>query len=70
MAEEINHVSEKYFTEGGGGRGGGGSLKSTFTSAPVETHNLFNPHEGFLTHQCYISENTKKNQLTTEMKQR
>ena len=30
------------------------------TSAAVWTHNLFSPHEGFLTHQCYISENTKK----------
>ena len=30
------------------------------TSAAVLTHNLFSPHEGFLTYQCYISENTKK----------
>ena len=30
------------------------------TSAAVWTCNLFSPHEGFLTHQCYISENTKK----------
>ena len=27
---------------------------------PRFKHNLFSPHEGFLTHQCYISENTKK----------
>ena len=39
------------------------------TSAAVKIHNLFSPHEVFLTHQCYISENTKK-QLITEMKQR
>ena len=38
------------------------------TSAAVETHNLFSPHEGFLTHQCYISENIK-NQQITEMTQ-
>ena len=39
------------------------------TSAAVQTHNLFSPHEGVLTHQCYISENTK-NQLITEIQQR
>ena len=33
------------------------------TSAAVYTHNLFSPHEGILTHQCYISENTKINKL-------
>ena len=39
------------------------------TAAAVWTHNLFSPHEGFLTHQSNISESTKK-QLITEMKQR
>ena len=63
--------------QGPGGRGPGGGRLNRFylatilalTSAAVYTHNLFNPHEGFLTHQCYISVNTK-NQLITEMKQR
>ena len=33
------------------------------TSAAVKTHNLFSPHEGFLTHQCYISEKQRINKL-------
>ena len=54
----------------------GGSLNRFYvatifalTSAAVKTHNLFSPLGGFLTHKCYISENTK-NQQIIEMKQR
>ena len=38
------------------------------SSAVVYTRHLFSPREGFLTHQCYISEN-KTDQTNTEIKQ-
>ena len=40
------------------------------SSAVVHTRHLFNLLEGFLIHQCNISENIKKNQTYSEMKQR
>ena len=51
--------------EGGGGGGGGGLNRFYVTTtlalsfAVVYTRHLFSPREGFLTHQCNISENIK-----------
>ena len=52
---------------GGGGEGAGASGLNRFyvatilalSSAVVYTRHLFSPCEGFLTHQCNISENIK-----------
>ena len=53
------------------GGGGGGSLNRFYVattlalSSAVDTH-LFSPREGFLTHQCNISENIKSNEYRDE----
>ena len=55
------------------GGGGGGGLNQFFvattlalSSAVVHTRRLFSPSEGFLTHQCNISENIKTSEYRDE----
>ena len=75
MTEIVNHSrsttlerSVKTLLGGVGGRGGGFNrfyMATTLAlnSAVVYTRHLFSPREGFLTHQCYISENIKINRI-------
>ena len=72
MTEIVNHSrstalewSVKTLLEGVGWEGVGGfnryyvATTLALSSAVAYTRHLFSPREGFLTHQCYISENIK-----------
>ena len=57
---------EKYYLAGGGGGWGRGSLNRFYMAtilAPSSAVVQFSPSEGFLTHQCKISENIKIKRL-------
>ena len=74
--ERRTHSVKTLLGESWGLAGGvGGSLNRFYvattlalSSAVVYTRHLFSPREGFLTHQCNISEREHKNQMNTEMK--